>query len=487
MTRQLNPLVHRMQFSNILQGDTESIKEFVVRLRSAAVECEYTCPDCSSDLSPIRVLANSSLQTSILAKAGQLITLEDIIRHAEAFETAVHDQSQIDFAKQLDSPSVYGARTSDYKCSKTRNQYWQPNRSPAATSHRYSRQPNSCPGCGSNAHNSNERQSKCPAWGQECRNCGTVNHFAKVCRQFKPTVNSVNLIAHVHYDQQKEVFTNPTRPHMEEIHVTVSPNSEKFTQSMPTSMKVFPDSGASICIAGLKHLSLLNINRNELIGRTIIKCFGWLPVKFNVEGHTTTQPLYICDRVDRVYLSKSACLDTNILPDCFPKPVPKDRISHIKSDTPIKRMPPPPRPDSIPIPPIPENVNKLENYIRQNFSSSAFNRSAPFPSMSTKPAHIHLKANAVPYARHSPIPVAHHWKAEIKAGLYRDVENGIITPVPIGMPVEWCSPMVVVTKKNGSPRRTIDLQKLNSQCNREKHHCQPPFQLASQVLPNTKK
>ena len=107
--------------------------------------------------------------------------------------------------------------------------------------------------------------------------------------------------------------------------------------------------------------------------------------------------------------------------------------------------------------------------------------------MSTKPAHIHLKANAVPYARHSPIPVAHHWKAEIKAGLDRDVENGIITPVPIGMPVEWCSPMVVVTKKNGSPRRTIDLQKLNSQCNRETHHCQPPFQLASQVPPNTKK
>ena len=53
VTRQLNPLVHRMQFSNLLQGDTESIKEFVVRLRSAAVECEYTCPDCSSDLSPI--------------------------------------------------------------------------------------------------------------------------------------------------------------------------------------------------------------------------------------------------------------------------------------------------------------------------------------------------------------------------------------------------------------------------------------------------
>ena len=47
--------------------------------------------------------------------------------------------------------------------------------------------------------------------------------------------------------------------------------------------------------------------------------------------------------------------------------------------------------------------------------------------------------------------------------------------------------MVVTAKKNGKPRRTIDLQHLNSQYSRETHHCQSPFLAACQVPPNTKK
>ena len=107
--------------------------------------------------------------------------------------------------------------------------------------------------------------------------------------------------------------------------------------------------------------------------------------------------------------------------------------------------------------------------------------------MATLPARIHLQPNTIPYARHSPIPVPHHWKQPIKAGLDSDIEKGIIKPVDIGTPVEWCSPMVITTKKDGTPRRTINLQKLNSQSARETYHCKSPFQLASQVPVNIKK
>ena len=44
-----------------------------------------------------------------------------------------------------------------------------------------------------------------------------------------------------------------------------------------------------------------------------------------------------------------------------------------------------------------------------------------------------------------------------------------------------------VVLSNGSPTSTIELQKLNSQSLRETHHCQSPFQLASQVPSNTYK
>ena len=69
----------------------------------------------------------------------------------------------------------------------------------------------------------------------------------------------------------------------------------------------------------------------------------------------------------------------------------------------------------------------------------------------------------------------------------QDIERGILKQVPIGSPTDWCSTMVITTKKDGWPRRTIDYQFLNLQCKRETHHTASLFQLAMQVPPNTKK
>ena len=146
-----------------------------------------------------------------------------------------------------------------------------------------------------------------------------------------------------------------------------------------------------------------------------------------------------------------------------------------------------PQPEKLPYLPLEENIPKLEQYLRDKFRDTAFNRTSPFPAMSMPHAHIHLNANAKPYAHHTPIPIPFHWKKEVKESLDRDVERGIIAPVPIGTSVEWCSPVVVTAKKNRKPRRTIDLQHLNSQCSRETDHCQSPFLAACQVPPDTKK
>ncbi len=147
----------------------------------------------------------------------------------------------------------------------------------------------------------------------------------------------------------------------------------------------------------------------------------------------------------------------------------------------------PTRPTSLPHPPTPENVPKLETFIREKFASTAFYKTPPFPAISGPPAKINLKTDAVPYARHTPIPIPHHCQDEVKASLDRDVARGIITPGPIGTPVTWCSPMVIVAKDDGSPRRTIDFQRLNKQCLRETHHTATQFHLASQVQPHSKK
>lgn len=87
----------------------------------------------------------------------------------------------------------------------------------------------------------------------------------------------------------------------------------------------------------------------------------------------------------------------------------------------------------------------------------------------------------------TPIPVPHHWKKKVKSDIVRDVRLGIIEPVPQGTPTEWCSSMVVAAKKDGSLRRTVDLQELNKATLRETHHTPSPVNLVSTIPANTSK
>ena len=212
--------------------------------------------------------------------------------------------------------------------------------------------------------------------------------------------------------------------------------------------------------------------------------------------------MYFCNTVKRIYLSRKSCKQLQIIPDTFPYPIPDNYTFHTPetkhnvygahntttADSNTPRTSPPQQPKTLPYPPTAENIPKLEQYIIDKFSSSAFNKSPPFPKMqNVPPAHIHIKDDATPYARHVPIPIPIHWRDSVKSSLDDDVQHGIIEPVPIGEAIEWCSQMVVVGKKDGRVRRTVDFQKLNQQCKRETNHCQPPFMLATQVPPNVRK
>ena len=95
-------------------------------------------------------------------------------------------------------------------------------------------------------------------------------------------------------------------------------------------MNIFPDSGASICLAGPQHIAKLDLDTKYHItchkqvsaaGGTKLLCKGWIPIKFQVGTHAMKQPVYICDHVDRVYFSKTGCMELNMLHPSFPKPM----------------------------------------------------------------------------------------------------------------------------------------------------------------------
>ena len=216
----------------------------------------------------------------------------------------------------------------------------------------------------------------------------------------------------------------------------------------------------------------------KAVGGSKLTCIGWIPAIFNICGNSTKQPVYVCEKVDRFYFSREGCSEANILPPSFPFPMPRpDELNQVSAAS-IEKRP------FLPCPATTENIPKLKEHLIKSFPT-VFAKSSPFRAMRCPPVHIHLKEDAQPYARHVPITIPVHWRDTVKADIDRDVENGVIEPVPIGEPVSWCSPMVVAAKKDGRPRRTVDLQRLNAQCLRETHHCEPPFKLALQVPAGT--
>lgn len=96
-----------------------------------------------------------------------------------------------------------------------------------------------------------------------------------------------------------------------------------------------------------------------------------------------------------------------------------------------------------------------------------------------------LRPDARPHAVHVPATVPHNFYDEVRRQLDDDVNKGIVEEVPAGEPTEWCARMVVVPKKSGKPRRTVDFQKLNQSCLHETHHTRPPFDLITSILKHT--
>ena len=101
--------------------------------------------------------------------------------------------------------------------------------------------------------------------------------------------------------------------------------------------------------------------------------------------------------------------------------------------------------------------------------------------MRCKEHHIHLEEGAVPHAVHSPIPTPHHWREAVPNLLNKWVTKGMLVKVGVGEPVDWCTTLVPVTKKDGSPRLTADFQELNKHIKRETHHTPYPFNIVSRV------
>ena len=205
------------------------------------------------------------------------------------------------------------------------------------------------------------------------------------------------------------------------------------------------------------------------------------------------QMLHIVSELRSLFLSKICLKDLGIISEQFPRPCMKTVVANMVAEEDgdlalcgcPRRTAVPDPPAALPFDPTEENVDKLKDYIIRRYATSTMNMCAHqiLPEATGPPVQFTLKDGETPTAVHTPAVIPLHWHKQVKEQLDRDVE-WIIKPVDANEPVEWQHRMVVVRKTNGTPRRTVDMQKLNKATLRTTHPLASPYVKAMSVPSN---
>ncbi|XP_066969139.1 uncharacterized protein [Macrobrachium rosenbergii] len=338
--------------------------------------------------------------------------------------------------------------------------------------------------------------SSCPARNTTCHGCGKTGHLKKCCRgrSAKKNVSGlaeesdiVSAVTAVVVAAEARLRNGPSPQPTIRVDVCMA-NSTEWS-----GVRAVPDAGAQVCVAGPTVLATLNVKPAVLrlkgglrdFANLHLKCLGSTLCTIEYKGRHTTQEVYFVKSSIDFYLSMDACKKLGLVPETFPNHAPFSDSAPTAASathTSVEATDQSARPSTIPFSPTEENITRLEDWLLAHFSSTTFNTERePLPVMEGKPHRIHLLPNAVPYACHTPASVPKHWEKEVKAQLEEDIKRGVLQRAPSGEPTEWCSRMVVVAKKSGQPRRTVDYQKLNASCRRETHHTPTPFDMVSSI------
>ena len=516
-----NPAVYIKEFDNIVEGENESIREFITRLRSCAIDCSFTCPyEPSHDLTDYMIINrirsgvfDKTLQQELLQKQESLNTLPLIVKYCEEFESAKLDQQKLSepepvhgrstiatVQKLIEEEEVSGseivAAISMYR-QKKNGKRWHKNKKGASNiGHNDSK--NSCGFCGGQQH---QKRKDCPASGVKCLYCGYEGHFQQVCKkrlsdEAESTTNgdgskqASNIAVAKIINAVQRVATSQVSDSLPRIGVHIG---DGFSKS-PQNIDSVPDTGAEVSVCGTHYLDILGIKRKHLsapphklkhVGGGNINIVGSCKMSFKLMGIEHIEDVYFIEGVGNMFMSLTACKKLRIVPETFPSPIPSPTCSTTET---CCEAPPasssvklPLRPDKIPLEPVEENIPGLKQWLVDAFSSVFLPPDGMLPKMNCKEHHIYLKEGAVPYAVHSPIPSPHHWREGVDNLLDQWVRKGLLAKVGVGEPVDWCTRLVPVTKKDGTPRIAADFQELNKHIKRETHHTPYPFNSVNRI------
>ena len=200
----------------------------------------------------------------MLVKAGLLKTLEQNISPTKAFEIAMQDQNEISGVSD-----IAGLQMSAYRQQRRAQDTkgWRLKQDPSkmrveveldqVIGHRYT------------LHGA-----------RMCRACGKQNNFKRVCqlkgKEKQGTMQCIEdeeatlnpLIAHIVFNPVTWTYKlgNTSLEELEGTLIPFSPCPDpKWIRDFPTKLKIYPDSGATMCLGRLTHLQHVGLSERNLV------------------------------------------------------------------------------------------------------------------------------------------------------------------------------------------------------------------------------
>ena len=160
----VNYSVERYNFRSIKQNETETIDQYITRLKQQIVLCDFTDPDAQIRDQVIEKCRSHKLRTRLLEK-GPDLTLDDVRTIARTLEGAEKHAREMEGA--------YGQGTNTASVNRVQQRKFTPRSQGAKPGGK-------CFRCGREGHFG--KDPSCPAKGKSCNKCGKIGHFGIVCK-----------------------------------------------------------------------------------------------------------------------------------------------------------------------------------------------------------------------------------------------------------------------------------------------------------------
>ena len=184
------------------------------------------------------------------------------------------------------------------------------------------------------------------------------------------------------------------------------------------------DTGCQSCLIGVRVAQQMGLSTEDLIpvsmtmkaandeGIRILGAavFGFAGNSNDARRLEMRQIAYVTDTSDRIFLSRTDCVDRGMISDKFSTLGEVNLATSDLCDCP-RRAEPPTRPTTLPVPATEANGDILWKHLLRTYAQSTFNTCPhqPLPRMSGPPLRLMLDEDATAVACHTPIPVAIHW------------------------------------------------------------------------------